>query len=227
MRESSDNSSGAIAELKNIKEEVTTVVAEISQLAKQTNESAQSIREAAGLISDIAGQTNLLSLNASIEAARAGELGKGFAVVAGEIKQLAEQSDIASGNIDQIVNTLFLNSQYMVEAMQKMQEVMERQNQRIIHTEDSMGEVIRQIQTSIQSIREIEGKTRKLEQIRKEVIEMITGLSDIAESNVNSTKATRTVIVDISEHFRDVKQSAENLRETADVLEQNIKHFKL
>ena len=227
MRESSDNSSGAIAELKDINEEVTTVVAEISQLAKQTNESAQSIREAAELISDVAGQTNLLSLNASIEAARAGELGKGFAVVAGEIKQLAEQSDIASGNIDQIVNTLFLNSQYMVEAMQKMQEVMERQNQRIIHTEDSMGEVIRQIQTSIQSIREIEGKTRKLEQIRKEVIEMITGLSDIAESNVNSTKATRTVIVDISEHFRDVKQSAENLRETADVLEQNIKHFKL
>ena len=227
MRESSDNSSGAIAELKNINEEVTTVVAEISQLAKQTNESAQSIREAAGLISDIAGQTNLLSLNASIEAARAGELGKGFAVVAGEIKQLAEQSDIASGNIDQIVNTLFLNSQYMVEAMQKMQEVMERQNQRIIHTEDSVGKVIRQIQTSIQSIREIEGKTQKLEQIRKEVIEMITGLSDIAESNVNSTKATRTVIVDISEHFRDVKQSAENLRETADVLEQNIKHFKL
>ena len=227
MRESSDNSSGAIAELKNINEEVTTVVAEISQLAKQTNESAQSIREAAGLISDIAGQTNLLSLNASIEAARAGELGKGFAVVAGEIKQLAEQSDIASGNIDQIVNTLFLNSQYMVEAMQKMQEVMERQNQRIIHTEDSVGKVIRQIQTSIQSIREIEGKTQKLEQIRKEVIEMITGLSDIAESNVNSTKETRTVMVDISEHFRDVKQSAENLRETADVLEQNIKHFKL
>lgn len=227
MRESSDNSSGAIAELKNINEEVTTVVAEISQLAKQTNESAQSIREAAGLISDIAGQTNLLSLNASIEAARAGELGKGFAVVAGEIKQLAEQSDLASGNIDQIVNTLFLNSQYMVEAMQKMQEVMERQNQRIIHTEDSVGKVIRQIQTSIQSIREIEGKTQKLEQIRKEVIEMITGLSDIAESNVNSTKETRTVMVDISEHFRDVKQSAENLRETADVLEQNIKHFKL
>ena len=56
---------------------------------------------------------------------------------------------------------------------------------------------------------------------------MITGLSDIAESNVNSTKETRTVMVDISEHFRDVKQSAENLRETADVLEQNIKHFKL
>ena len=227
MRESSDNSSGAIAELKDINEEVTTVVAEISQLAKQTNEAAQSIREAAELISDIAGQTNLLSLNASIEAARAGELGKGFAVVAGEIKQLAEQSDKASGNIDQIVNTLFLNSQYMVEAMQKMQDVMERQNQRIIHTEDSVGEVIRQIQTSIQSIREIEGKTQELEQIRKEVIEMITGLSDIAESNVNSTKETRTVIVDISEHFRDVKQSAENLRETADMLEQNIKHFKL
>lgn len=111
--------------------------------------------------------------------------------------------------------------------MQRMQEVIENQNKRIVNTEESVGEVISQIQSSIRSIRGIEGKTQELEQIRKEVIDMITGLSDIAENNVNSTKETRTVIVDISEHFRDVEQSAENLRKTADILEQNIRNFKL
>lgn len=227
MRESSDRSSSAIAELRSINEEVAHVVGEISELTKQTNKSAESIREAAGFISDIAGQTNLLSLNASIEAARAGESGKGFAVVAEEIKKLAEQSDEASGNIDKIVNILFLNSQQVVEEMQRMQEVIERQNQRIANTEGSVEEVMRQIRVSIQNIRSIEGKTQELEKIRKEVISMITGLSNIAENNVNYTRETRGVMVDISEHFRDVKQSAENLRKTADLLEQNVKNFKI
>ena len=227
MMASSDKSNSAITELRSTNKEVTDVVCEISKLAEQTNESAAAIREASGLISEIAGQTSLLSLNASIEAARAGESGKGFAVVADEIKKLAEQSNDASGNIDEVVNTLFINSEHVVQAMQKMQEVIESQNQRIVNTEESVADVINQIQTSIQSIRGIEGKTQELEQIRKEVIDMITGLSDIAEHNVNSTKETRTVIVDISEHFRDVEQSAENLRKTADILEQNIRNFKL
>ena len=227
MMASSDKSNSAITELRSTNKEVTDVVCEISKLAEQTNESAAAIREASGLISEIAGQTSLLSLNASIEAARAGESGKGFAVVADEIKKLAEQSNDASGNIDEVVNTLFINSEHVVQAMQKMQEVIESQNQRIVNTEESVADVINQIQTSIQSIRGIEGKTQELEQIRKEVIDMITGLSDIAEHNVNSTKETRTVIVDISEHFRDVEQSAENLRNTADILEQNIRNFKL
>lgn len=227
MMASSDKSNSAITELRSTNKEVTDVVCEISKLAEQTNESAAAIREASGLISEIAGQTSLLSLNASIEAARAGESGKGFAVVADEIKKLAEQSNDASGNIDEIVNTLFINSEHVVQAMQKMQEVIESQNQRIVNTEESVADVINQIQASIQSIRGIEGKTQELEQIRKEVIDMITCLSDIAEHNVNSTKETRTVIVDISEHFRDVEQSAENLRKTADILEQNIRNFKL
>ncbi|MDO4166872.1 MAG: methyl-accepting chemotaxis protein [Eubacteriales bacterium] len=223
----SDKTNATIEELKSSSEEVGKVVDIIAELTEQTNESAKTIRKAAGFISEIAEQTNLLSLNASIEAARAGEAGKGFAVVADEIQQLAEQSNDASGSIDQIVNTLIINAEHVVEAMQQMQSVIDKQNQYIVSTEESVGAVMGEIHTSIQSIRSIESKTQELEQARKEMIGMIAGLSDIAESNVTNTQETGGVITNVSERFREVEQSAANLRGTADILEQNIQNFKM
>lgn len=224
---SSDKTNVTVEELKNINEDVGNTVNMIAELTKQTNESAESIRAAAGFISDVAGQTNLLSLNASIEAARAGEAGRGFAVVADEIQKLAEQSDNASNNIDKIVSTLITNAGQMVTAMQQMQAVIDRQSQCIISTEESVSGVVGEIQASIQSIRNIESKTQELEHARKEMIGMITGLSDIAESNVTNTQETGKVISDVSERFKEVEQSAANLRGTADTLEQNIQNFKM
>lgn len=224
---SSDKTSTAIEKLKNISEEVGRTVDMIEELTKQTNESAESIRESAGFISEIAGQTNLLSLNASIEAARAGEAGKGFAVVAGEIQKLAEQSDNASGSIDQIVNTLIANTSHVVEAMQQMQSVIREQNQYIVSTEASVSEVMEEIDTSIRNIKSVESRMQELEQARNEMIGMIAGLSDIAESNVANTQETNKVILDVSEHFKEVEQSAVNLRGTADILEENIRNFKM
>ena len=223
----SDKTSDTIEELKSISGDVGNAVNVIAELTEQTNESAKTIREAAGFISEIAGQTNLLSLNASIEAARAGEAGKGFAVVADEIQKLAVQSNEASSRIDQIVNTLMSDAQHVVEAMQHMQSVIGKQSQYIVSTEDSVNEVVGEIHTSIDKIRSIEMKTQELEQARVEMIGMIGGLSDIAESNVTNTKETSRVITDVSERFKQVEQSAESLRATANILERNMKNFKM
>ena len=223
----SDKTSDTIEELKSISGDVGNAVNVIAELTEQTNESAKTIREAAGFISEIAGQTNLLSLNASIEAARAGEAGKGFAVVADEIQKLAVQSNEASSRIDQIVNTLMSDAQHVVEAMQHMQSVIGKQSQYIVSTEESVNEVVGEIHTSIDKIRSIEMRTQELEQARVEMIGMIGGLSDIAESNVTNTKETSRVITDVSERFKQVEQSAESLRVTADILERNMKNFKM
>lgn len=223
----SDKTNATIEDLKSSSGEVGRAVNMIAELTGQTNESAKTIHEAAGLISEIAEQTNLLSLNASIEAARAGEAGRGFAIVAGEIQKLAEQSNSASGSIERIVNTLMVNAGRVVEAMQQMQSVIDKQNQYIACTEESVVKVMGEIHTSIQSIRSIESRTQELENARKEMIVTIAGLSDIAESNAANTQETSGVITNVSERFREVKQSAENLKGTADILEQNIRKFKI
>ena len=223
----SDKTTFAIDELKKISEEVGSSVNIIAELTEQTNESAKTIREAAEFISGIADETNLLSLNASIEAARAGEAGKGFAVVADEIQKLAVQSNEASSRIDKIVNTLIVDAEHVVDSMEQMKSVIGKQNEYIKSTEESVSEVMEEINESIEKIRNIEKRTQDLETARKEMMGMIADLSDIADSNVVNTHETSKVINDVSDRFKKVEESAVNLRVTADILEQNMKIFKM
>jgi methyl-accepting chemotaxis protein len=82
-----------------ITREASVEVEKVSRLVHRLSENVASISDITQLISDIASRTNLLALNATIEAARAGDAGKGFAVVAGEVKQLANQTAKATGEI--------------------------------------------------------------------------------------------------------------------------------
>ena len=227
MKQSSDAAVVTIDELKRISEEVKEAVATIADQTKQTNISAQNIQNASQFISEIASQTNLLSLNASNEAARAGEAGKGFAVVASEIQKLAEQSDTASGNIGEIVNTLIANSERVVETMGRTQEIIEKQNMHTESTEQMVNGVMGEIDASIERIRQIESRTRKLESARAEIIDVIDSLSEIAQQNVEGTMQTSASITEITDSFQNIEDSTENLRNMADMLAHNIRHFNI
>ncbi|MGB7249132.1 MAG: methyl-accepting chemotaxis protein [Phormidesmis sp.] len=83
--------------------DIRETVADTTRKVKRLAESSQEISKIVALISQIASRTNLLALNASIEAARAGESGRGFAIVADEVRQLADRAAKASKEIEQIV----------------------------------------------------------------------------------------------------------------------------
>lgn len=227
MRSSGDEAGGSIRELKDISEEVGRVVDAIAELTRQTNESAGSIKEASSFISEIAEQTNLLALNASIEAARAGEAGRGFAVVAMEIQKLAEQSNNASGRIDATVETLVENFGRVVGAMERMQEVISRQKQHIGSTEGTVDQVMKEIDESIRSIRTIEKQAGELEGARREIVQVIRGLAEIAQNNLAGMEETNAAIAEVYEKFHDVEDAAGGLRTTSDRLVEHMGNFKL
>ncbi len=98
---------------------IRTSVEDSAQVVDGLGERLKSIDEFVVTISEIASQTNLLSLNASIEAARAGEMGKGFAVVASEISKLADESNQAAQKITELIAGITKNSQEAVTAMRE------------------------------------------------------------------------------------------------------------
>jgi methyl-accepting chemotaxis protein len=168
-----------------------------------------------------------LSLNASIESARAGEAGKGFAVVAKEIQTLAEQSNQASKTINNVVTVLIENPGRVVEAMQRMQEVMDKQNSHIVMTEDTVADVVKEIRASIEGIRTIENSAKELENSHIEIVDKIFSLSDIAENNVGNTQETNDIITKTNDRFMMLQESAVSLRKAADVLATNIQNFEM
>ena len=93
-------------------------VAETGKKVKRLGESSQKISKVVNLISSFAAQTNLLALNASIEAARAGEEGRGFAVVAEEVRSLAKQSALATGEIEKLVASIQAETSEVAIAME-------------------------------------------------------------------------------------------------------------
>ena len=227
MRKSSEQASYTIQQLRQINDKVKESINTITRQTNLTNESAQKIQAAIGIISSIAEETNLLSLNASIEAARAGESGRGFAVVASQIQKLAEQSNSSSCEIEEITNTLISNSDEAVEIMRQVHEIIDSQSQNMSDTENIVSKVMDGINTSLEKIEKIEYATEQLESSRNRIVETVEGLSDIAEQNAASTEETFAQTSQVSNTFEQIEEKADQLKQIADELSDIMQHFQL
>ena len=227
MRQSSEQATTTIKQLRQINSEVEKSIETITAQINVTNDSAQRIRAATEMITSIAEETNLLSLNASIEAVRAGENGRGFAIVATQIQKLAEQSNESSHMIEEITNDLINNAGETVDIMSKVHEIIDSQSHNMMETEKIVAEVMDGIGTSLEKIEQIESTTVLLEDSRNRIVQAVEGLSEIAQQNAANTQETCAQTIEVSNTFEQIEDSALQLKKIADDLSDTMKYFRL
>ena len=226
MQEAQRTAHEILEELGTVNQHTKASVEEIAQQTMTTNVSATKIREVTGLITDIAEETNLLSLNASIEAARAGEAGRGFAVVASQIQKLAEQSDVSAKQIENIIDQLVADSEKAVATMEQVQRIIDEQSRDVDRTGEVFRSVSDGIQKSIDGINLIGQKVQNMDQARIAVVDTVSNLSAIAEENAASTQESSASVTSITGIADEMQISSEDMRKIAEDLDQRMAAFK-
>lgn len=227
MHESGLEAERTLQELGEINAEVKKSIDQIYEQTNTTNESAMKIKDAILLITSIADETNLLSLNASIEAARAGEQGKGFAVVASQIQKLAEQSNMSAMRVQEITNMVMEDSAKAVDTMDQVRLIMESQVQKVDLTGNMFVKVQEEIDHSMDGITKIYEKTESMDNARVNVVDVVQSLTAIAEQNAAGTQQASASVTEVSVVVQDISKNAKQLQNVAQTIDEHMKEFKV
>lgn len=189
-----------------IMSEIETLVGTLATDIRNLNQQSEQIGEIVTLITGIADQTNLLALNAAIEAARAGEQGRGFAVVADEVRQLAEQSARAAGEITEVVHQIrdsaLMNVQHAEAGTTKVQD----------------GVAI------------VSATGQMFGEIRAIIAELMTDISTVASASQELAAGAEEMGATTEEQSASVQQMASSTAEMAEIthqIEAEMEQFKL
>lgn len=225
IQHTSEEMRSTVRALSEVSSNTENAIEEIGAQTLSTNESAMKIKDAAQLITSIAEETNLLSLNASIEAARAGEQGRGFAVVANQIQKLAEQSNDSAKFIDNIINTLIEDSGKAVDSMHEMKNIMLEQSKQLSNTEEQFREMYQDIEVTKQSVTSIYDTVKSMDQERMTVVEVVQNLSAIAEANAASTQETLASTELVNDMVKDISDISDQLVNVSGAIEKSVGGF--
>ncbi len=177
------------------------------------NEKAGNINSVVSTITKVADQTNLLSLNAAIEAEKAGEYGKGFSVVATEIRRLADQTAVATWDIEQMLKEMQSAVSAGVMSMDKFSEEIRRNVDDVKQISGQLGTVIDQVQTLAPRFDTIyqgmQAQSGGAEQIMQTMMQFNESMQQTAES------------------LRNTRQSIDLLNGAAHNLQSGVSHFRV
>lgn len=227
MQQASIEAMDTLHQLDATNSKTREAIDKIYEQTNTTNESALKIREVTALITSIAEETNLLSLNASIEAARAGEQGRGFAVVAGQIQKLAEQSNESARQIEEIVDSLIRDSEEAVVTMNNVKTIIAAQSANVEKTGTGFAEVKDGIDSSIDSVKAISESISKMDEARVNVVDVVQNLTAIAEENAAGTEETSASVTEVTATVQNMADHAGQLKDVAKGLDDTMAIFKV
>jgi len=177
------------------------------------NEKAGNINQVVITITKVADQTNLLSLNAAIEAEKAGEYGRGFAVVATEIRRLADQTAVATYDIEQTVKEIQSAVAAGVMGMDKFSEEVRRGMQEVQQVGEQLSQIIHQVQAV----------APRVESVNEGMQAQATGAEQITQALTQLTEASQQTVESLSQS----SQAIEELSHVASGLRSSVSRFKL
>ena len=204
----SEKGQQAIETMNESMEILQTKMDQISKTILGLNDKTQQISEITETVSDIARQSKMLALNASIEAAKAGESGKGFAVVAGEVKELAEKSQLSTERVQKILLDIRQSAEQAVLVTENGTKSVEENIHQVKLTGDiiaSLGAVIEESSlASLQIVSAIREESIAMEQIDLSIkqVDKVTGLL------TSASEQTKDAIISLSKVCESLKKTA-------------------
>jgi len=185
----------------------------ISSTLGVMNEKANNINSVVTTITKVADQTNLLSLNAAIEAEKAGEYGAGFAVVAREIRRLADQTAVATLEIEQMVKEMQSSVSSGVMAMDKF-------NQQVSNSVEQVGNISAEIALVIEQVQSL---TPRFEEVSHSMEQQFEGAQQISVVIAQLSEASQQTL----ESLQETNRAVEQLDEASHGLQGIISRFKV
>lgn len=202
---------GGVADMTRL----TTSVTNAAQQLQQLRTSADNIQRITEVINSLAGQTNLLALNAAIEAARAGEQGRGFAVVADEVRALAGKTAEATRDIASMLKDIHQQSQQASGLMTELQKSSEQVKAELQQVAGGFNSVNQEIRDSSHALEQIEQASGGLEgtssRISQSISRINNALNDIEHKTRTIGDRAMVVSVETETIYADLCQVSDDL----------------
>lgn len=219
--------SEAVVQATNQMQAIQNSVTQSAQVVEKLGERSQQIGQIVDVISGIAGQTNLLALNAAIEAARAGEQGRGFAVVADEVRKLAEQSHEAAQKISTIIRDIQSETNIAVATMNQGTAEVAHGTEVIAATGERFNFIVTMVQELNREIQEISTAAEELSASSDEVVRSVNGVKTVASETAADTQTISAAAEEQSASMEEIASSSQALSHMASDLQVVISKFHL
>jgi methyl-accepting chemotaxis protein len=200
-----------------------TVINDIEDLEKLS----KSISGIIVTINEIAGQTNLLSLNASIEAARAGEFGRGFSVVASEIRKLADQSLTASNEIAEIIRHIEDKTKKTVTTAKQAESIVLSQGEALASTVSVFTDINKHVGNLTENINQITGDVEGIERAKNDTLEAIESISAASQETAAATEQLSVIAMNQMGEVNKLQAVVDQLNDDAGSLTNAVSVFKI